>query len=156
MYNSYFIDENGNYFEALDPIETPIGAISVEQKPDQFHVWNGSEWTYDSSLETELHSALLLIERSKMRLSFAQLLIGLVTEQWISEAEGEAWLSGVLPFAVLTVIDNLPAEQRFAAKARALRPAEISRNDSLVNAMAIAAGKSDDDIDNFFRTYSGV
>lgn len=89
-------------------------------------------------------------------LSFAQLLIGLVTEQWITEDEGDAWLSGSLPSAVLALIDSLPIEQRFTAKARALRPSEVVRSDYLVNAMATASGKSDDDIDNFFRTYSGV
>lgn len=89
-------------------------------------------------------------------LSFAQLLIGLVTEEWITEAEGDAWLSGTLPTAVLSLIDGLPSTQRFTAKARALRPSEVVRNDHLVNAMATAAGKSDDDIDNFFRTYSEV
>lgn len=89
-------------------------------------------------------------------LSFAQLLIGLVTEQWITEAEGEAWLAGTLPFAVLLVIDGLPAEQRFAAKARALRPAEVLRADPLVAAMGTAAGKTEAEMDAFFQTYASV
>lgn len=89
-------------------------------------------------------------------LSFAQLLIGLVTEAWITEAEGEAWLSGTLPFAVLTVIDSLPEGQRFAAKARALRPSEVLRADPLVTAMGTAAGKTEAEIDTFFRTYAQV
>ena len=99
---------------------------------------------------------ILAAERAAMRLSFAQLLIGLVTEQWITEAEGEGWLSGTLPFAVLTVIDNLPVNQRFAAKARALRPSEVLRNDPLVGAMGTAAGKTDIEIDAFFQTYTSV
>ena len=89
-------------------------------------------------------------------LSFSQLLIGLVTEAWIAEADGEAWLSGTLPAAVLAVIDNLPAEQRFPAKVRALRPSVVIRNDVLVNAMGTAAGKTSEDMDNFFNTYSAV
>ena len=89
-------------------------------------------------------------------LSFAQLLIGLVTEQWITEVEGEAWLAGTLPTAVLTVIDSLPQEQRFAAKARALRPSEVLRSDPLVTAMGTAAGKTTEEINTFFQTYSGV
>lgn len=89
-------------------------------------------------------------------LSFTQLLIGLITEEWITETEGEAWLSGTLPIGVLTLIDSLPSTQRFTAKARALRPSEVVRSDYLVNAMATTSGKSDGDIDNFFRTYSGV
>lgn len=89
-------------------------------------------------------------------ISFTQLIIGLVTEQWITEAEGDAWLTGTLPSAVLTLIDSLPTDQRFAAKAKAIRPSEILRDDYLVNAMATAAGKTEEDIDQFFITYSGV
>lgn len=89
-------------------------------------------------------------------ISFAQLLIGLVTEQWITEAEGEAWLAGTLPAAVLTVIDALPADQRFAAKARALRPSEVLRGDPLVASMGAAAGKTESEIDDFFRTYAAA
>jgi hypothetical protein len=89
-------------------------------------------------------------------ISFAQLLIGLVTEQWITEAEGEAWLAGTLPTTVLTVIESLPQEQRFAAKARALRPSEVLRSDPLVASMAIAAGHTEEEIDTFFQTYAGV
>jgi hypothetical protein len=89
-------------------------------------------------------------------ITFAQLLIGLVTEQWITEAEGEGWLAGTLPMAVQLVIDSLPAEQRFTAKARALRPSEVLRSDPLVAAMGTAAGKTGAEIDTFFRTYAGV
>jgi hypothetical protein len=89
-------------------------------------------------------------------LSFAQLLIGLVTEQWITEAEGNAWLAGTLPNAVLLVIDSLPAEQRFAAKARALRPSQVLRSDPLVASMGAAAGKTAAEIDTFFLTYAQV
>lgn len=99
---------------------------------------------------------ILAAERANMRLSFAQLMIGLVTEQWITEAEGDGWLSGTLPGTVLTVISSLPAEQRFAAKARALRPSEVVRNDPLVSAMGAAAGRAPPEIDAFFRTYASV
>lgn len=96
------------------------------------------------------------VERMNLKLSFAQLLIGLVTEQWITEAEGETWLAGTLPLVVLTVIDSLPEGQRFAAKARALRPSEVLRADPLVTAMGAAAGKTEAEIDTFFRTYAQV
>lgn len=89
-------------------------------------------------------------------LSFAQLLIGLVTEGWITEADGDGWLTGTLPAAVTAVIDTLPVEQRFAAKARALRPSAVLRADPLVAAMGAAAGKTSAEIDTFFTTYSGV
>jgi hypothetical protein len=89
-------------------------------------------------------------------ISFAQLLIGLVSEQWITEAEGEAWLAGTLPAPVLGLIATLPADQQFPAKARALRPSEVLRNDPLVNGMGQAAGKTPEEIDDFFRTYAQV
>lgn len=89
-------------------------------------------------------------------ISFAQLLSGLVAEGWITEAEGEAWLTGTLPAPVLALIATLPAEQQFAAKARASRPSEVLRMDPLVQAMGAAQGKTPEELDQFFRTYSGV
>lgn len=101
-------------------------------------------------------TAALEAARASMTLTFAELMIGLVTEAWITEVEGEAWLAGTLPFAVLTVIDGLPEGQRFAAKARALRPSEVLRADPLVIAMGTAAGKTAEQIDQFFQTYAQV
>lgn len=89
-------------------------------------------------------------------LTFAQLMIGLVAEGWITEAEGNAWLVGTLPDPVLLVISTLPAGEQFAAKARAIRPSEVVRADPLVAALAWAEGKTSEEIDTFFYTYSGV
>jgi hypothetical protein len=101
-------------------------------------------------------SEILAAERATMRLSFAQLLIGLVSEQWITEAEGEAWLAGTLPAPVLALIATLPAEQQFPAKARAIRPSEVLRADPLVELLGAAQGKTPEQLDDFFRTYSEV
>ena len=89
-------------------------------------------------------------------LSFAQLMIGLVTEGWITEAEGEGWLVGTLPAPVLLVISMLPTNQQFAAKARASRPSDVERADPLVAALATAEGKTSAEIDAFFTTYAAV
>lgn len=89
-------------------------------------------------------------------LTFAQLLIGLVTEGWITEAEGEAWLGGILPDPVLALISTLPAEQQFAAKARAIRPSTVVRSDPLVSLLGQAQGKTEAELDTFFRTYAQV
>jgi hypothetical protein len=89
-------------------------------------------------------------------LSFAQLLIGLVSEGWITESEGEDWLKGILPPTVIAVIDQLPPNQRFVAKARAIRPTEVIRNDGLVMALAAYAGKTPEQLDQFFQMYSQV
>lgn len=89
-------------------------------------------------------------------ITFAHLLIGLVTEAWITEAEGEAWLAGVLPAQVTALISTLPVEQQFAAKVRAARPSEVLRMDPFVVSMGAAQGKTPEELDQFFRTYSGV
>ena len=89
-------------------------------------------------------------------LSFAQLLIGLVAEEWITEAEGGGWLVGTLPAPVLAVIATLPSNQQFAAKARAIRPSVIVRADPLVASLAAAEGKTSADIDAFFTTYAAA
>lgn len=89
-------------------------------------------------------------------LTFPQLLIGLVAEGWITEAEGEDWLSGTLPASVLSVIAQLPPEQRFAAKARTLRPTIIDPSERLVGMLVDQEGKTPEDMDAFFRTYAQV
>lgn len=95
-------------------------------------------------------------KRVSMTLTFAQLLIGLVAEGWITEREGDAWLAGTLPPAVLAAISARPAGARFAARARAARPSVVLRTDPLVSALAASQGKTDSEIDAFFTTYATV
>jgi hypothetical protein len=99
-------------------------------------------------------AAALEFVRSQMQLSFAQMLIGLVAEAWITESEGEAWLTGTIPAAVTALIDTLPENQRFAARARAARPSVVLRTDSLVLALGAAQGKTAEELDDFFTAYS--
>lgn len=99
---------------------------------------------------------ILAAERTMMRLSFVQLLIGLVTEGWITEPEGRAWLKKELPSAVVALIATLPAGQQFAATARATDPSFVDRLDPLVIALGAAQGKTEAQIDAFFRTYANV
>lgn len=89
-------------------------------------------------------------------LSFAQLLIGLVTEGWITEAQGDAWLLGVLPAEVTTLIASLQSPYQFPARARASRPSTVVRLDPLTVAMGQALGRTEEELDGFFRTYSEV
>lgn len=49
MANQHFIDQNGTYFVAIEPIETPAGATVVPAKPGQFYNWNGSAWVEDAA-----------------------------------------------------------------------------------------------------------
>lgn len=94
--------------------------------------------------------------RQSLTLTFAQLLIGLVTEEWITEVEGEAWLVGTLPATVIGLISTLPQEQQFPAKARAIRPSVIYRLDPLVQALGMAEGKTEVELDEFFIKYGVV
>ena len=94
--------------------------------------------------------------RENMVLSFAQLMIGLVAEGWITEAEGLAWLKRELPAAVTALIATLPAGQRFAATARATDPQFVKRTDPLVVSLGAAQGKTEGQIDAFFMPYANV
>lgn len=118
----------------------------------------GVEWTAVDVADAMAAVAPYTAEerRSSLMLSFAQLLIGLVAEGWITEAEGKAWLAGTLPAAVNGLIDQLPADQQFAAYARATRPTEVLRLDPLVVALAQSAQKTPEEMDQFFLTYSQV
>lgn len=89
------------------------------------------------------------------QLAFAQLLIGLVAEGWISETEGDAWLQGRIPAAAEALIATLPEDHRFAARARASRPSTVLRTDPLVIALAASQGRADD-LDRFFTTYAVI
>lgn len=89
------------------------------------------------------------------QITFAQLLIGLVSEGWITEAEGDAWLTGTPPAPVLALIGQLPQGQRFAAKARAIRPSIVLLSDPLVQALAAMQGKTEE-LPGFFNTYGAA
>lgn len=90
------------------------------------------------------------------RISFAQMVFGLVKEGWITEADGDGWLQSVLPPVVVATIGLLPEDQRFLARAKAMRPTYIDRDDKLVAMMALVQKRSNDDLDAFFSTYSKV
>lgn len=92
-------------------------------------------------------------KRAYMRLSFAQMLSGLVAEGWITFEEGRAWLAGTPPAQVSALIDQLPQDQRFLALARAVAPTEIVRTDPLVVALGQSSGKTDDEMDQFFTKH---
>lgn len=94
--------------------------------------------------------------RASMRLSFAQLMIGLVAEGWLTEADALLWLTGVLPSQVQVTISLLPVEHQFPATARASRPSEVVRTDPLVEMMALAQGRTAEELDAFFQTYASV
>ena len=88
-------------------------------------------------------------------ISFAQLIGGLVTEQWITKAEGQAWLRGTLPAPVSVLIAQLPEEQQIFAEGRAIRPTSVLLSDPLVQELAAMQGKTAE-LPAFFNTYGAA
>lgn len=154
-------DEVMATYGAVTVAESPIPAHDPETQDIREGTPTQTDGTWYKSWEVTNRSPEEIAQRKSeqrqgMRLSFAQLLIGLVTEGWITEAEGEAWLAGTLPAAVLALIDTLPAAQQFAAKARAARPSVVVRSDPLVTDLGAAQGKTAAELDAFFTTYANA
>lgn len=146
------IDANGVVLNVseVDPGSVPDFAAGFVDIGDE----GGPGWLWDGQALTPPPDPVP--DRAAMRLSFAQLLIGLVAEGWITEAQGDAWLAGVLPAPVSALIATLPQQARFPARARAQRPSEVLRTDPLVTALAMAQGKTDAELDAFFLTYAAI
>ncbi|MCB1366504.1 MAG: hypothetical protein KDK00_01965 [Rhodobacteraceae bacterium] len=146
------IDANGVILNVIecDPSAVPDWAAGLVD----IGAAGGPGWTWDGT--TVAPPPDPAPDRTTMTLSFAQLLIGLVAEGWITEAEGDAWLAGTLPAGVLALIATMPQAAQFAARARAIKPSYIVRLDPLVIALAQAQGKSDAELDTFFLTYAQV
>lgn len=145
-------------------IDGVIDAISFEPQPDPWvsvpydvfagFLWDGQSWRAPAGPTAE---EMLATERAAMSLSFAQLLIGLVTEGWITAAEGRSWRDRVaLPDPVVNLITSLPVEQQFAAETRAFAPSAILRLDPLVVGLGLHTGKTPEQIDEFFRKYTNA
>ncbi len=147
-------------------IVTQAFLLDENKVPDHLADWVtapvevGDGWQYDGTTFTppteEYMWNKLLPVRQGMTLSFAQLLIGLASEGWITEQEGDAWADGILPDKVNQMISSLPQEQQFAARMRAKRPSEIVRTDPLVVMLGYAGKKTMDEMDQFFVKYSRI
>ena len=69
-----------------------------------------------------------------------QLLLGLMSDQWIKPAEAEAWADNTaLPGPINDVIEAMPAEHRAAARITAKTMSVAERHDPLLKASAQAA-----------------
>jgi hypothetical protein len=150
-YITRFINDEADIAEgeiALPVIADPDPVLAPDERvfgPD-YEVLADRVRAYGRAVKAEPHEIV--------KMTFAQLLIGLVAEAWITEAEGDAWLAGTLPAPVLALISTLPPEARFPAKARAISPSEVIRHDPLVVMLGAAQGKTAEELDTFFATYS--
>lgn len=177
----YQTNARGEYVGEVQADESPlepgvylIPRGCVEQAPPaappgKIAVWQGS-WALLNVPEPELDEEVpvsdedrLTHERAQMRLSFAQFLMGLVEQGWISTAEHGAWLSGSgLPAAVAAALATIPETApdgtmpRLRAQTRALRPSVVERGNDLLALMAHLRGATPEQLDDFFRVYAAV
>lgn len=86
-----------------------------------------------------------------------QILTGLALVGWITEQEAlDALATGARPVAVDAVIGQLPEADRFAATMKWIGFQTAYRDDAMVAALATAAGKTEQDVDDFFRLCAGI
>lgn len=113
-------------------------SLGFEQVPD--HVdqhWRKSGRTWR---EPALITPDLARRRATMRVSFRQLVLGLLRDGWIDAAAAEAWATrSAIPAPLLAVMDTMPESDRPAARITALTMAEAHRLDPLLVAAAGAA-----------------
>ena len=68
----YFINTNGDYFEALTDIEADIGTVEVTQRPSHLHTHAGGDWVapsdavYDEWKATEVRAERDFLLASKV------------------------------------------------------------------------------------------
>jgi hypothetical protein len=136
---------------------------NIIQTPDGYRATiDGVEWTIPDDMANRMRrmvqdaidlGAEVTIEEPPAtpvpNLSFAQLLYGLVTEEFITEQEANDWLvNRILPEPIETLISQLTGPQQILARARALQPTEIVFSDPMVQALG--------GDEQFFRTYAEV
>jgi hypothetical protein len=143
--------------QIVDGVVVNVAEVLIGAVPPAMAEWPvvtdaGPGWTYDG----ETFTAPQVVVPVPSQISFRQLLIGLVAEGWITEAEGDAWLAGTIPAAASALVASLPQAQRFAARASIIRPSVILRADPLVAALAAAESKTEAELDTFFITYAQV
>ena len=108
-------------------------------------------WKWDGAILSPPESVTL----SPAAITKLQLTLGLVADSLITPSEGEAMAEGAaLPAAVAAAIDALPKMQRTEAKIRWHSMTEFERTDPLLVAVAAAAGKSEAQLDQMFRSWS--
>jgi hypothetical protein len=112
-------------------------------------------------ISQEEYDALFALEPSAPPvpafISRRQIMTGLALAGWITEQEAfDALASGEVPVSVASVIEELPEGQRFPARMKWAGFLEAYRNDPLVLALAAAEGKTEAEIDDFFRMCASI
>ena len=117
-----------------------INGVAVEMSAERFAEFEASR--------ADLNRKSVPFSITRMQLITALTIQGLITSDEAVKSNFE------VPAGILVVIDNLPEDQRVAAKIKWLNFTEALRNDELVAALGVANNMSSEDIDNFF-TFAG-
>jgi hypothetical protein len=166
----YQIDHEGYFLYAVqarpDPLTPgayliPGGCITTAPPAStdtHWPRWVNNAWTLvplapQIPLDQLTPEQELTLWRDGATLSFAQTLIGLKEEAWMSEADCLAWSLGTLPAVILAAISSLDESLQYEATVRARIPSVISRNYMLVNFLGTLNSKTPEEIDTFFVTY---
>lgn len=84
-----------------------------------------------------------------------QLLLGLTRAGLITSAEGEDAAAGIrIPSLIVSVFNALPSDQAVAARIRWNAMTVCERANPLVAAVAAASGKTSQEMDDLFRSWS--
>lgn len=90
-------------------------------------------------------------------ISRRQIITGLAKVEWITKQEAiDALSTGARPAAVEAVIATLPEDDQFDALTKWIGFTEAYRDDPLVLALAAAEGKTEAEIDDFFRMCAAI
>lgn len=120
----------------ITPDENPIG-----------HVWDDGEWIAPPPAPEAVPPSV----------TRRQIITGLGKAGWITKQEAlDALAVGARPAAVEALIDALPEEDQFDALTKWIGFTEAYRDDPLVLALAQAEGKSEHEIDEFFRLCAAI
>jgi hypothetical protein len=132
MMGRFFLDQNGNYYEATTDIPTPPGHTPVAQRFP------------DPPSADDLRAG---VEVTDIQFALAAVGLGIITA-----AEAEAWVArGELPAIALAAIGALPEELRPLARIRFSGARTISRLDPFVTGpLKAVAQMTDEQLDVFF------
>jgi len=133
-------------FESLPPSDAFPGLTVIEATE------GGPGWRWDGTAFSPPLSEPPPVPAAITRL---QLILGMTDAGLITPAEGVAAAAGnAIPSVVESVFASLPAAQATSARIRWSAMTEVERLNPLVAAVASAAGKTDAEMDQFFRDWS--
>lgn len=118
-----------------------VNVIVAEERPEWAANWPdagdaGPGWLVVDGQLVPPETATAVSLADLPAVSLAQIVTILIEDGFLTEAEGAAWMAGVLPTAVSALIDTLPADQRIYARLRAARPTDVRAADPLILALA--------------------